>query len=133
MDDNQKDWILAVRREVDKSSFEPDHKSALQRQLNSASKLLNGTTDKMAIMFECTAEKIVRDVRQELKVKEERKKQIDERIAEHMSMCKAQRRPGIWGFVDKMYDQSPILTMVLIIWAFQSGYVGQLLKLIEKL
>jgi len=128
MDSTQEKWIDAVRVEVDKSTFESDHKSALQRQLDHAAKLLNGSPDKMAIMFESTAEKIVRDVRQEICLAQEIKKHIDAAINDHTTICKMKRRPGLIGLFDRVYEQSPVMALVLLFWLFQSPYGSQILQ-----
>lgn len=131
MNIHQEQWITAVRHEVDGADmgeFSTDHKAALQRQLDYAGKLLNGTPDKLSILFESHAEKIVRDVRQELTLSREIKKHIKK----HADTCKFRHRVGLVGLWDRLIDQYPVLTVVLLIYLVQSGYLPQLLKFLTK-
>lgn len=127
-DTQQQDWIHEVRAEIDKSGFDLDHRAALHRTLNDAGKLLNGHPDKLPVLFSLTAEKAIRDIRNEIILRSERKKEIDAGIAAHIESCSFARRSGLKGLADRLSDQYPVLIVVLLVAASKSEFVMTLIK-----
>lgn len=121
-------WLDEVRHEIDKSGFELDHRAALHRTVNQAGKLMNGHSDKMGILFEAFAEKLVRDTRQEVNLPKELKQYIDVGIKQHTETCMFARRSGLKGLIDRLSEQYPVLIVVLLVGTSKSEYFADFLK-----
>lgn len=128
MDEQTRKRIEAVRSEIAKSDLEPEHKDNLQRHLDHAERCANGTPDKIQALSEAFADKLIRDVRHEVRAVETTQKIINQAIIEHTSLCSIKRRPGLLGFIDRLYDQYPIIAIGLMFYFIQSGKVELLIK-----
>lgn len=138
--------IEAARVEVEASELSHAHRENLQRQLDHAEKCANGTPDKMEALCEAIADTLIRDAREEIRVREDMKHAAAAAAAtavrEQAQVCAAaaealaaarRRRPGLAGVWDTMVAQSPTATILGVYYMVSKGYGADLLRFLERL
>ncbi len=148
MDEQIRKRIEAVRREISGCALNPEHKDNLQVHLDRAERCANGTPDKIGAIGEAVAEMIIRDVRHDVRTEDmivqRVAKVVESAIGKHSRACRntrrqllvprALRRSGPLGWLLELvfyaWQQSPLITIALLIYLHYSGALASLGKIL---
>jgi len=117
--------IKAARQEVDGTNAPPERKDGLQSLLDQAYATANGSPDKLGEMANAISLLIIHNVRAEIREGARMQAAIDT----HQVVCRATRVPRTFReAMNSAAAQYPLLTILLLGWAAERGWLGKLLE-----